>query len=168
MYLSSFSSELLCLVFLVFHSETSASNFGLYGQPISSAEPFGWPQFELVIFKIGTDDISSCDIRSVEVSSADREVEGSEFKAQLWTELAVISEVQEQFEDVRAVSSVCDNSAPSLRLFSSLAASFSAATKWVFEDIPVHGIQGGSPKAASCNFSCLHMQISIKKSSDTS
>jgi hypothetical protein len=33
----------------------------------------------------------------------------------------------------------------------------------VFEHIPVHGIRGGSPKAASCNVSCIYMPISISK-----
>jgi hypothetical protein len=42
------------------------------------------------------DDISSCNVKSVEVSSVDREVEGSEFKA-------VVDRISSNFKTARAI-----------------------------------------------------------------
>jgi hypothetical protein len=87
----------------------------------------------------------------------DREVEGSEFKA-------VVDRISSNFKTARAIWGCLWQQRSCTKAVLSSCCYFCIYIEMdIFEHIPVHWIHGGSPKAASSNFSCIYMPISISK-----
>jgi hypothetical protein len=82
-----------------------------------------------LFLKIGMGDISSGNIKSVDVCSVDCAVEGVEYEVVLRAELPATSELKAQSEAVCVAGSFRDSSAPAQGLCSSVAASKSKSSK---------------------------------------
>jgi hypothetical protein len=82
-----------------------------YGEHVSiSAELLGRPRPDILFLKIGMGDISSCNIKSVDVFSVECEVEGVDYEVVL-RELPATSELKAQSEAVCVAESFRDSSA---------------------------------------------------------
>jgi len=111
-----------------FHFLKDSSNFLLYGEHVSiSAEPLRWPRPDLLFLKIGTGDISSGNVKFVDVFSVECEVEGAEYEVVLRAELPATTELKAQSDAVCVANS--SSSAPAQGLCSSVAASKSKSSK---------------------------------------
>ena len=81
----------------------------------------GRPWLDLSFLKIGTGNISSGNIKSVDVFPVDYDVEGIEYEVILRADLPAVSKMKAQIETICVADSFGDNNAPADELCSSVA-----------------------------------------------
>ena len=137
-----------------------SSNFLLHGEHFSIwAELLGRPRPELVFLKIGMDDISSGNMKSVDVFSVDCWGKWVEYEIVLRAKLPATSEVKK----TKWGCSVLHIPLVTAVLLHRDVLFCCCIEINVFKNIPIQGVQAASPKASCRNFSCLPFQVCITK-----